>query len=135
MHKEAVAAMHDCARLSDQGKITFPEVVRKLTDAGVERYHTDLCCDEHVYYMPSGDTHVEPMAALTWPIAEEFSDAEITAALHAIQHGEIDYMEFVRRIMAAGCVGYFVSLAGRKVQYFGRRGEIHEELIPAPQHN
>ena len=61
MHQEVIAVMHECARLSDQGKISFPEVVRKLTQAGVERYHTDLCCHEHVFYMPNGETHVEAM--------------------------------------------------------------------------
>jgi uncharacterized protein YbcV (DUF1398 family) len=131
MHQEVAAVMHECARLSDQGKITFPEVIRKLTQAGVERYHTDLCCDEHVYYMPNGETHVEPMALLPQPIAEEFSDAGVGAALRAIQRGEIQYIEFLRRIMAAGCVGYFVLLTGRQVQYFGRKGEIHVETFPA----
>jgi uncharacterized protein YbcV (DUF1398 family) len=132
MHQETVAVMHECARLSDQGKITFSEVVRKLTEAGVERYHTDLCCEEHVFYMPSGETHVEPMGLLPYPIAMEFSDSGVDAAVRAIQRGEIVYMEFLRRIMDAGCVGYFVLLAGRQAQYFGRRGEIHIEKFPAP---
>jgi uncharacterized protein YbcV (DUF1398 family) len=133
MHQEVTAVMHECARLSDQGKISFPEVVRKLMQAGVERYHTDLCCQEHVYYMPNGEWHVEPMDIPVWPIAVEFSDAEVDAAVRAIQGGEIVYMEFLRRIMAAGCVGYFVLLTGRKALYFGRKGEIHTELFPAPK--
>ncbi|MGA8042933.1 MAG: hypothetical protein WCA37_09035 [Terracidiphilus sp.] len=132
MHQEAIAVMHECARLSDQGKITFGEVVRKLTQAGVERYHTDLCCDEHVYYMPNGETHVESMDWVRQPIAMEFSDEGVAAAVKAIQRGEIVYMEFLRRIMAAGCVGYFVLLAGRQAQYFGRKGETHVEKFPAP---
>ncbi len=130
MHHEVVAVMHECARLSDQGKISFPEVVRKLTQAGVERYHTDLCCGEHVYYMPSGETHVEPMGLLTQPIAAEFSDAGVDSAVRAIQQGEIVYAEFLRRIMGAGCVGYFVLIQGRKALYFGRKGEIHVEPFP-----
>lgn len=133
MHQEVTAVMHECARLSDQGKITFPEVVSKLTQAGVERYHTDLCCDEHVYYMPNGETHVEPMDLPSQPIAAEFSDTGVDAAVRAIQRGEIQYMEFLRRIMEAGCVGYFVLLAGRQAQYFGRKGEMHVEKFPAPK--
>ena len=132
MHQEALEVMHECARLSDHGKISFPEVVRKLTRAGVERYHTDLCCQEHVYYMPNGETHVEPMDLPRWPIANEFNDAWVELALKAIQSGEILYMEFLRRLMAAGCVGYFVLLAGRKTEYFGRMGEIHVDPFPAP---
>jgi hypothetical protein len=29
--------------------------------------------------------------------------------------------------MAAGCVGYFVQIAGRRAIYFGRNGEFHVE--------
>ncbi|HUX43904.1 MAG TPA: hypothetical protein VMV57_04055 [Terracidiphilus sp.] len=132
MHQEAVAAMHECARLSEQGKISFPEVVRKLAQMGVERYHTDLCCEEHVYYMPNGEVHVEPMGLLPEPIAAEFFEAGVASAIQAIQRGEIQYTEFLRRIMAAGCVGYFVLIAGRQAQYFGRKGEMRVEKFPAP---
>ena len=131
MHQEALAVMHECARLSDQGRITFPEVVRKLTQVGVERYHTDLCVQEHVYYMPNGETHIEPMDLPPWTIAMDFNEAWMKLAVQAIQSGEILYMEFLRRIMLAGCVGYFVLLDGNNVQYFGRKGEIHMERIPA----
>jgi hypothetical protein len=31
---------------------------------------------------------------------------------------------------AAGCVGYFVQIAGRRTLYFGRNGETHVELFP-----
>jgi len=33
--------------------------------------------------------------------------------------------------MAAGCVGYFVQIAGRRALYFGRNGESHVELFPS----
>jgi uncharacterized protein YbcV (DUF1398 family) len=132
MHQEALAVMHECARLSDNGKYTFPEVVRKLTQVGVERYHTDLCIQEHVYYMPNGETHVEPMDLPSLPIAKDFNDEWMKLAIQALTSGEILYTEFLRRITLAGCVGYFVLLLGRKVQFFGRKGEIHAEPIPLP---
>jgi uncharacterized protein YbcV (DUF1398 family) len=133
MKKETIEVMHECAVLSDNGEIRFPDVVRKLTEAGVERYHTDLSRAEHVYYMPSGESHVEKMPELEWKAAMEFSDAEVDAAVRTIQRGEILYMEFVRRVMAAGCVGWVVLLDGRQTQYFGRKGEIHIERFPAPK--
>jgi uncharacterized protein YbcV (DUF1398 family) len=133
MNKETIEVTHACAVLSDKGEIRFPEVVRKLTEAGVERYHTDLSRAEHVYYMPSGESHVEQMPKLEWKAAMEFSDAEVDAAVRTIQRGEILYMEFVRRVMAAGCVGWAVLLDGRQTQYFGRKGEIHIEHFPAPK--
>ena len=40
------------------------------------------------------------------------------------------YPEFMRLSRAAGCVGYVTWLAGRRVAYFGRRGETHVERFP-----
>ena len=45
--------------------------------------------------------------------------------------GVAKYPEFPQRTLAAGCVGYIVWIAGRHVQYFGRRGEVHVEHFPA----
>ncbi len=47
------------------------------------------------------------------------------------QRGEHSYGDFLRKTMAAGCVGYFVQIAGRRALYFGRNGESHVELFPS----
>jgi uncharacterized protein YbcV (DUF1398 family) len=135
MKQETVEVMHEVATRSDEGTITFPEAVRSLVAAGVERYHTDLCRAEHVYYMPSGESHVEKMPAIAWKPAFEFSDTAVNDAVKTIQRGEILYMEFVRRVMEAGCVGWWVLLDGHQTEYFGRKGEIHIERFPAPKAN
>jgi uncharacterized protein YbcV (DUF1398 family) len=131
MKQETIAVMHEVATKSDEGTITFPEAVRKLVEAGVERYHTDLCRAEHVYYMPGGESHVERMPEFAWKVANDFSDQGVDDAVRTIQRGEILYMEFVRRVMDAGCVSWWVLLDGRQTQYFGRKGEIHVERFPA----
>ena len=133
MKQEIIAVMHECAIRSDAGTITFPEVAGKLAGAGVEWYHTDLYRAEHTYYMPNAESHIEPMDPLPVPVAEEFSDAGVDAAVRSIQRGEIKYDEFVRRIMSAGCNGYFVLINGRKALYFGRKGEEHVEMFPDAQ--
>jgi uncharacterized protein YbcV (DUF1398 family) len=135
MNQEIVAVMHECATRSHAGSISFPEVVGKLAVADVEWYHTNLHRAEHTYYMPSGESHIEPMYELPEPVAREFSDPGVDVAVRSIQRGEIKYDEFVRRIMAAGCNGYFVLIAGRKTVYFGRKGEEHVELFPAASKN
>ncbi len=38
--------------------------------------------------------------------------------------------QFTRQRLASGCVGYFVQISGKRVQYFGRNGEIHTEWFP-----
>jgi uncharacterized protein YbcV (DUF1398 family) len=132
MKQETIAVMNECASRSHEGTITFPEVVRKLAEAGVEWYHTDYLRREHTYYLPNGESHREAFDSLPETAAQEFSDAGVDAAVRSIQKGEFQYNEFVRQTMAAGCVGYFVLIAGRKALYFGRKGEIHMEMFPAP---
>jgi uncharacterized protein YbcV (DUF1398 family) len=135
MNQEVVAVAHECAVRSYEGKISFPEVLRKLKDVGVERYHADLCREERVFYMPDGESHVERAGEISGAVAEGFSSAQVEAALRTIQRGEIDYQEFVRRIKAAGCVGYFVLITGWQSLYFGRKGEVYVEKFPALKAN
>jgi len=62
--------------------------------------------------------------------ARAFSAAGVDAAVRAIQAQKIQYREFCERIAAAGCVGYTVSLTGRRAVYYGRTGESHVEMFP-----
>lgn len=126
-----VAVMTECKELSLAGKITFPAVVRRLSDVGVERYHVDLTRRETTYYLVDGESHVLTTGGPPDAIADRFDAAGVDAAVRASQRGEIRYPEFVSRIHAAGCVGYFAQLSGRRVQYIGRTGDMHVEPIPA----
>ncbi|TAL80245.1 MAG: DUF1398 domain-containing protein [Beijerinckiaceae bacterium] len=123
--------MEDCVRGSDEGRLTFPEVVKRLKEAGVERYTADLCRAEKTFYMPDGASHVVASRQHHRPPAEAFSPAAIDAALRAIQAQKIDYTTFCEQIAAAGCVSYLVSLAGRRAVYSGRTGETFVEPFPA----
>lgn len=131
MNQEAIAVMQECSTRSHAGTMPFPEVVRKLAAAGVERYHADLCRGERTYYMPDGESQVDVVGAEDEPIAQEFTESGVVAALRAIQRGEILYLDFLRGIQAAGCCAYFVLIAGRRGLYFGRKGEVYEERFPA----
>jgi uncharacterized protein YbcV (DUF1398 family) len=70
-----------------------------------------------------------PLAAPP-PIGERFAEREVQQAIAAIQRREIEYPEFLRRIMAAGTTSYAVFLKGRKAVYFGRYGDFHVEPFP-----
>jgi uncharacterized protein YbcV (DUF1398 family) len=124
------AVIAECTTASDEERITFPEVVMKLMQAGVERYHADLVRSERTHYMPDGETDVRPAHGVKTVPAKDFSAAGVDAAVRAIQRQEIQYREFCERIAAAGCVGYIVSLAGRRAVYYGRTGESHVEMFP-----
>lgn len=130
MDKQKIAVMRECVMLSLQGKISFPEVVGRLTVIGVERYHCDYSRRENTYYLPDGDSYVVSMEHSPVAIAEEFSAQGVEAAVREIQRGQIDYLEFVRKTAEAGCIGYFVQIAGRRVIYFGRNGDMQVEMFP-----
>ena len=122
--------VRECTVGSDEERVTFPEVVGKLMEAGVERYHADLIRAEKTYYMPDGDSETVAAAAVATRPASAFSAAGVDAAVRAIQAEAITYKEFCEQIATAGCVGYFVSLPGRRAVYYGRTGENHVEHFP-----
>lgn len=130
MDAHARTVVADCSRASDEERISFPEVVAKLMAAGIERYHADLRRSEKTYYAADGSSEVVPVLAVDGMPADAFSAAGVEAAVRASQAQKIGYGEFCRRIYAAGCVDYIVSLAGRRAVYFGRTGESHVELFP-----
>lgn len=125
------SVIHECTDGSFHRNMPFPQVVQRLVVAGFERYEADLVRLEKTYYMPSGASHVEPSPfSPAAPVAESFAQDQITAALRAIQRNAIDYPEFLRRIMAAGCVNYGVFLRGKRAIYWGRDGDFHVEWFP-----
>lgn len=127
---ERLAILETCKQATLRGEMPFPEVVRRLLEVGVERYHVDLTRDESTYYLPSGESHVMSLGTARGLIGPEFDAGAVAEAVRSSQRGEIGYPEFVKRIARAGCVGYFAQLAGRQVQYLGRTGDLHVEPFP-----
>jgi uncharacterized protein YbcV (DUF1398 family) len=115
---------------SDDGRLHFGQVVGMLLNAGVESYQIDYRAHRATYYMRGGDTFTIGQPERDADIGTEFEVDEIKAAIAKAQRGEVMYPEFKRLSQAAGCVGYFAWLAGRRVTYFGRDGDIHVERFP-----
>jgi uncharacterized protein YbcV (DUF1398 family) len=132
MHIESsvASAIEECVRASHAGTISFGTVVAKLIDLGVESYHADYRRGETTYYLPGGATHAFPLHIPEQTSAEAFQSDAVREAVGGAQRGEVKYPEFVRRTLAAGCVGYWVWIAGRHVVYHGRRGEAYVEPFP-----
>jgi uncharacterized protein YbcV (DUF1398 family) len=63
-------------------------------------------------------------------VAEEFSSTDVIAAIRRAQTDKIRYPEFIKRSATAGVIAYWAFLTGRKVIYFGRKGEFHVENFP-----
>ena len=130
MDSQVKAVMVEATRASDEERATFPEVVKMLMGAGLERYHADLVRGERTYYLPNGESEVVAGHAVGVAPAAEFSAKGVDAAVRAIQAGQIQYRTFCMRIADAGCVGYMVSLAGQRAVYYGRTGDSHVEWFP-----
>ena len=131
MNSDDLAIIGRSLTASFDGTLTFPQIVDLLRSAGVERYYADLVRLSKTYYTASGDTasHELPLRDRP-PIAERFSEPEVVAALRANQRGEIDYADFLRRIMRAGTAAYLVFLEGRQAIYLGRHGDTYVERFP-----
>jgi uncharacterized protein YbcV (DUF1398 family) len=124
--------LRECLTLAMSNGMTFPETVQKLHASGVERYDADLSRMETRYYAAEGATHADTIPLVTAPqIRRHFSGERVIDAIASIKRKEIDYPEFLRRIMAAGTVSYSVYLDGRKAIYFGRTGDFHVEPFSA----
>jgi uncharacterized protein YbcV (DUF1398 family) len=131
MRADVIDMLQECTDASDRERISFGEVVMKLMQAGVERYGADLLRGEKIYYLPSGESHRVSAAPVEAVPAKAFNADGVAAAVRAIQQQQIQYREFCERIAQAGCVGYMVSLAGRRAVYYGRTGDSYVEPFPA----
>lgn len=130
MNAAQTQVLEECAQGSLTGELTFPEIVGRLAGIGVERYHADYSRQEITYYFPDGASQVVAAPHPAHATAAEFNAAAVAAAVGQSQRGEHSYLDFIAKTMAAGCVGYFVQITGRRVQYFGRGGETHVEHFP-----
>ena len=124
--------LEECEVLAFENKVSFPEVVKRLAQTGVERYCADLVRLEKFYYSADGGTLTQVMPLKNAPkIGDSFLANQVKDAIDAIQQVQIDYPEFIKRIMKAGVVYYDVFIAGRRVIYTGRNGDFHVEHFPA----
>ncbi|HEY5259022.1 MAG TPA: DUF1398 family protein [Rhabdochlamydiaceae bacterium] len=117
----------ECTHLSDEEKITFPEVVRRLHEAGIESYYADLLSSTRTFYAKSIAHTVNSLENHDNKAADAFNAEEVVNAIRHIQAGKIQYREFVKKIMDAGVISYMVFIDGHKAIYFGRRGDFHIE--------
>jgi uncharacterized protein YbcV (DUF1398 family) len=60
--------IHEALAESQAGELIFPEVVRRLLEAGVESYLCDLANGGEIFYMTDGSTHAEKMVLPLTPI-------------------------------------------------------------------
>ena len=126
-----IATARACHAGAADGTLSFPEILATLATAGFEGYLVDYRAGTCRYYLANGtstDCNAPPL-----PVALPFHAATLAAAIRHAQSGAADYSYagFSTKVTQAGCAGYIVSLAGRRVVYFGRTAETHIEHFPA----
>ncbi len=125
IEKQTLEVLKDCSHGSVAGTPTFPEVVKKLGDVGVEFYYADLYQRQKTYYFPDGRAHtgaeqeLDPAVFGAQAVAQDPVVEQVKSAIQKIQHREIKYQEFLRLILAAGVA-----------TYTGRKGDTHVEWFP-----
>ena len=125
------SVINECMALSLKGKITFPEVVKRLAAGGTERYIADLVGLRQLSFGSNSHTYTSEMEFEAEAVPPVFDAAAVRCAIADIQQQKITYREFLQKIMAAGCSHYEVFIRGRKAVYFGRDGGMHVEEFPA----
>lgn len=125
------AIIHDTARRTLEGTISFPEVVKNLLGAGVEYYHVDYVARRKTFYGADGSTATTAITYEGLPaVAPDFAADQLRAAiLDSQRHGQ-KYRDFTRRAMEAGVQSYTAFLRGQRVTYWGRQGDAHTEWFP-----
>ena len=125
--------IHELATATQQGRMTFPQVVKGLLEVGVESYLVDFAAKQKTHYLADGTAHAVPMILDPGSIAEGFNGADLVVAIRGAQADTVRYPEFVKRSTAAGVIGYWAFLTGKRAIYFGRKGEQHIEEFPKPR--
>jgi hypothetical protein len=59
--------------------------------------------------------------------------ANLVAAIWGAQADTVRYPEFVKRSSAADVIGHWAFLTGKRVTYFGRKGDQDIEEFPRPR--
>ncbi|MFG1247065.1 DUF1398 domain-containing protein [Xanthobacter flavus] len=132
MDAERISVAQACLAAAHEGSLSFPEIVSTLIRAGFEGYTVDYRGNSQTCYLPDGDSVAMDFEPSPAGVAAAFDAPEIERLVRWAQTNPADYSyaAFSRKAKAAGCAGYIVSFAGRRVVYFGRTAETHVEHFP-----
>jgi uncharacterized protein YbcV (DUF1398 family) len=127
---------HDVAKASFEGseanKLTFPEGVRMIAAAGFKCYLVDYRAGTRTYHHSNGETFT--FQGPTYASVDAFNADVVKTAIKEAQLmvPGYTYQGFCRKVAElGGAAGYFVSIVGKRVLYFGVNGETHTEYFPS----
>lgn len=132
MNEANKTTAHECLQGAEGNRLSFPEILTRLAEAGFESYAIDYRRQTAIYYQPDGNSVEFKTHASESSVAAAFNAEALVAAIREAQTQApgYTYRGFCVKAMAAGCAGYLVSLSGQRVLYHGRTGETHVEHFP-----
>ena len=121
--------IHELGLATEQGEMTFPQVVKGLLEIGVESYLVDFAANQKTHYLADGST--EAMEMILPPRRLRRSPIpSLVAAIRGAQADTVRYPEFVKRATAAGVIGYSAFLTASGSIYFGRKATAYRRRVP-----
>jgi uncharacterized protein YbcV (DUF1398 family) len=126
------AAARACLEAAEGDRMSFPQIVASLSEAGFEGYAVDFWRATATYYLPDGESVELPAHGADAPVAPAFDVARLQAAIGEAQRQVpgYTYKGFCTKAARAGCASYVVSFSGRRALYIGRTAETHVEPFP-----
>jgi uncharacterized protein YbcV (DUF1398 family) len=124
---------HNCLRGAETGAMTFPQIVRALSEGGFESYLVDYRRSTTTYYGADGKSVSLPGHETDGEVSPRLDVGALRVAIHEAQilAPGYSYLGFCSKAKRAGCAGYLVSFTGRRALYFGRDGATHVEPFPS----
>ena len=122
--------IEEATRASDEERVTFGEVVLKLTHAGVERYHADLLRGEKTYYLPDGELAVVAGAPSPLLRRTRFQRRASTRRCATFKPARFNIAPFVRASLRPAASAIMCPLPDSAPFYYGRTGDCHVEWFP-----
>lgn len=81
MELSTTRTIQESASLSLAGHLTFPDLLRRLSHVGVERYHADYSRQEITYYLATGESVVVPANHPSHPTGKTFDASAVAVAV------------------------------------------------------
>ena len=81
----------ECGKLSEEEQITFPEVIERLTKAGIESYTANLLVPNKIYIGGNKSHEMRMSIKAELHVAATFNQESVVQALRAIQSNQIGY--------------------------------------------
>ncbi|UKJ05783.1 DUF1398 family protein [Solitalea lacus] len=124
-------SLHDKILEVYQSVKSYPDLVQKLIELGIQSYTVDVATGSILYRLADGENLLHVGEVDNRSIFERFSADLTVMAIRDNQQGKTTYPEFMHAIGAAGVRFYEATLTGenKRVTYIGFGG-FYEESIP-----